>query len=340
MRSLALLLVVATSAAALAQTAQPPQFTDRVDVSRIVVDARPLDGKGNAILGLSADDFAVRIGNKPAHVESATWIGAESSEVLGPPVVDAPMPSGALPRGRLIVLLFQKDLQPTRIIGLMRILFRAKTFVETLGSDDRVAIVSFDSHLKIWVDFTNDKVELLRILDRGLLLEKPKALEESTAAISLTGWLSQSEGRKAYPFERALRLLGEALETLPGSKSIVLFGHGFGELTRMGVMMDNEYDDAVVALNRARAAVFSIDVTQADGHSLEVALQSVSEQTGGFYERTFHHPDRSVRRLVGALAGYYVLFVESPDRTFKWEELSVKLTRRDGTVLAREAIQR
>jgi VWFA-related protein len=328
------------SVAALAQTSQQPQFTDRVDVSRIVVDARPLDSKGNAILGLTVDDFAVKIHNQPVRVESATWVGAGSSDVQRPPAVDARVPVEPLEHGRLIVFLFQKDLEPLRIIGLMKILFRAKTFVETLGPDDRVAIVSFDSHLKIWVDFTNDKVELLRILDRGLLLERPKAIGESTAAVSLTRQLSQSEGRKTYPVEKALRLLGEALEPLPGSKSIVLFGHGFGHLTPTGVMMDNEYDDALVALNHARAAVFSIDVTQADGHSLEVGLQSVSEETGGFYERTFHHPDRTVRRLVGALAGYYVLFVESPGRSFEWEELSVKLTRRDGTVLARSAVQR
>jgi hypothetical protein len=242
-------------------------------------------------------------------------------------------------RGRLIVFLFQKDLHPSRIIGLMKILFRAKTFVETLGPDDRVAIVSYDSHLKIWVDFTNDRAELLRILDRGLLLERPKRLGENIASISLTRQLSQGEGRKAYPFEKALRLVGEALEPLPGSKSIVLFGHGFGQLTPMGVMVDDEYGDALAALSRARAAVFSIDVTQADGHSLEVGLQSVSEQTGGFYERTYHHPDRTVRRRVGALAGDYVLFVESPGRSFGWEELSVKLTRQNGTVLARSAAQ-
>src|SRR5262245_52307138 len=171
MRGFATLRILGMSVVALAQSSQQPQFTDRVDVSRVVIDARPLDGRGNAILGLTADDFAVRIGRRPVRVESATWVGADSSEVL-PPAADAGVSADLLPRGRLIVFLFQKDLEPSRIIGLMKILFRAKTFVETLGPDDRVAIVSFDSHLKIWIDFTNDKAELLRILDRGLLLER------------------------------------------------------------------------------------------------------------------------------------------------------------------------
>jgi hypothetical protein len=105
-RGLATLLTSGVGVIALAQAPPQPQFTDRVDVSRIVVDARPLDGKGNAILGLTADDFAVRIGNKAARVESATWVGAESSEAPPLPIVDARLPAAALERGRVFVLLF------------------------------------------------------------------------------------------------------------------------------------------------------------------------------------------------------------------------------------------
>jgi VWFA-related protein len=330
------LIVLIISTHSLAQSSQQPQFTDRVDVARIVVDVRALDGMGRAIQGLTADDFAVKIHGKPVRVESATWVGAGAD----PSAAIAPgFPEGSLPQGRLIVFLFQKDLEPHRIAGLMRMLFRAKTFVDTLGPDDRVAVVSFDSHLKIWADFTGDREEVRRILQRGLLLEQPTSLGETTAEISLTRRLTQAAGRKAYPIEKALLLIGEALEPLPGSKSIVLFGHGFGRYTAVGVMKEKGYDEALAALQRARAAVFSIDVTQADYHSLEVGLQSVSEETGGFYERSFHFPDRAVQRLAGALAGHYVLLVEAPERPFEWAELAVRLTRRSGTILARTAAQ-
>jgi VWFA-related protein len=333
---LALAVFVAVPAAA----QQPPRFRDRVDVARIVVDARALDSQGRAIPGLTADDFAIRIRNRPARVESATWVGADSdSDTADPTIEKGSVAEAVIPRGRLIVFLFQKDLEPTRIIGLMRMLFRAKTFLDTLGVDDRIAVVSFDSHLKIWSDFTNDRESVRRIFDRGLLLERPKPIGAPAAAISLTRELTQAEGRRAYPIEKALLLLGQALEPLPGTKSVVLFGHGFGRFTSSGVYMEHGYEEAVAALQRARAAVFSIDVTQADGHSLEVGLQSVSEETGGFYERSFVHPDRTVQRLVGALAGHYVLLVEASDGVSEWSELSVKLTRRRGTVLARTAAQ-
>ena len=119
----------------------------------------------------------------------------------------------------------------------------------------------------------------------------------------------------------------------------MLFGHGFGRYTANGVMMENGYGEALAALQRARAAVFSIDVTLADYHSLEVGLQSVSEETGGFYERSFHFSDRAVQRLVGALAGHYVLLVEAPERASEWTDVSVRVTRRGATVLARTAAQ-
>ena len=331
--------VLATSVMAASVVAQqPPRFRDRVDVARIVVDARVLDSQGRAIPGLTADDFVVRIRNRPARVESATWVGA-GSDAAEPALGNGPTREGAIPQGRLIVFLFQKDLEPSRIIGLMRMLFRAKTFLDTLGPDDRMAVVSFDSHLKIWADFTNDREAVRQIFDRGLLLERPKPIGEPASPIALTRELTQAEGRRAYPIEKALLLLGQALEPLPGTKSIVLFGHGFGRYTSMGVLMERGYEEALAALQRARVAVFSIDVTQADYHSLEVGLQSVSEETGGFYERSFHFPDRTVKRLAGALAGHYVLLVEASDEISEWSELSVKLTRRGGTVLARTAAQ-
>lgn len=292
---------------------------------------------GRAIPGLTADDFSVSIGGKLARLESATWVGAGADPTPRAESQSVTPDDGVLPRGRLILFLFQKDLEPHRIGGLMRMLFRARTFVDSFGPDDRVAVVSFDSHLKIWLDFTTERAPVRRIFERGLLLESPRPIGEPADAISLTRTLSQAAGRRAYPVEQALRLIGEALEPLPGSKSIVLFGHGFGRYTAAGVMKEKGYDEAVAALQRARAAVFSIDVTLADYHSLEAGLQSVSEETGGFYERSFHFPDRTIQRLVGALAGHYVLIIDAPEAASKGTDLLVKLTRHSGTVLARRS---
>ena len=320
---------------------QRPRFDERVRVDRIVVDARALDDRGDPIVGLAADDFAVRIDGKPRRVESAMWVGEDVNDDLASRAeADAAEAAGAKAtppqgvEGRLVVFLFQKDLEAGRIEGLMQLLFKSRDFLETLTPSDLVAILSFDSHLKIWTDFTNDRTHLDRVLAHGILFERPVTVSSSSAP-SLVERLDREKARRAYGIERALELIGNGLEPLPGVKSLVLIGHGFGRLEPgLGVRMENDYLPARRALVAARMSVFALDVTNADYHSLEAGLQLVAEQTGGFYARTHIFPDQAMRRLAGALAGYYVLFVETEESRRRLHDIAVTLTRRKGRVLA------
>jgi len=312
---------------------QAPRFHERIDVARVVVDARVVDDRGNPVIGLSADDFAVKIDRKACRVETASWIG-EQPTAAAP---DDALSDGVAPAGRLVVFLFQKDLEPSRIVGLMRMLMRSRDFLGTLAPADRVAILSFDSHLKIWSDFTNDRESLDRLLQHGVLLDRPPLVPRQNDP-SLVERLDPGQANHAYGMERALLLIGRALEPLPGSKSVVLVGHGFGHYTPDGVFMEADYEPARRALVAARTSVFSLDVTDADYHSLEAGLQMVSEETGGFYARTHIFPGQAMRRLSGALAGYYVLFVEAPDDIRGEHDVEVKLSRGKGTVLATTSV--
>ena len=58
---------------------QQPAVTERVDVSRVLIDVRVLGDEGGPVEGLGADDFEVRIGGEPVDVESALWLGADGS---------------------------------------------------------------------------------------------------------------------------------------------------------------------------------------------------------------------------------------------------------------------
>jgi VWFA-related protein len=315
---------------------QPPRFGERVDVARIIIDARVLDDAGNPVPGLTPDDFKVKIDGKVVRVETATWVGGRDTNLDAASPASTPLREAGVPPvnpGRLIVFLFQKDLEPSRILGLMRMLLKSRNLLETLTPNDRVAILSFDSHLKLWTDFTNDRERLDRVLAHGVLFERPPAVSASSTP-SLVERLDPGRGRRTYGIERALELIGEALEPLPGSKSLVLIGHGFGRFGRSGVAMEDDYGPARRALVASRTSVFSLDVTDADYHSLEAGLQLISEETGGFYARTHIFPDVAMRRLSGALAGYYVLFVEKPERERPMHNIEVELTRRKGQVLA------
>jgi len=328
-------MALSMASAAVGAQQPPPQYVERVEVARLIVDARALDDHGDPITGLTADDFKVTVDGMPARVETATWVGgrAESSDVAPPPAA-TPDASGPVSRGRLIVLLFQKDVDVSRLRGLMNMLLKSREVLDSLTPGDRVAILSFDKQLAIWTDFTSNRNRLDRILSHDLLMLGPPPVSASPAP-SLVAGLDPERARHTYEIEQALELIGDALVPLPGSKSLVLFGYGFGQLTLGGgVAMENNYDAARQALVDARTSVFSLDITDADYHSLEAGLQIVSEQTGGFYAKTHLFPGNAMRQLAGALAGYYALFVEKPDSHRAVHDIKTELTRRKGRVLA------
>jgi len=317
------------SASGAGQNQQVPRVQERVDVSRVLVDVRVVDDRGMPVQGLAASDFLVRVGGKPARVETAYWVGATPQALASesvPPGAPPPLPAVAPPeaRGRLIVLLFQKDLEPSRIVGLMRMLIETREFLDSLGPDDRVAVLSFDSHLRMWLDFTKDIDAVRQVLERGILFERPRRVEPVTSP-SLMATLDVVKTRRAYSIETALALLGQALEPLSGAKSVVYVGHGFGRIMGSAVYPEPSYGEARRALQAARASVFCLDVTDADAHTLEAGLQMTATDTGGFFERTHVHAGRAIERLAGALAGHYVLFLEvEPEAKSREIEIEVK----------------
>jgi hypothetical protein len=108
-----------------------------------------------------------------------------------------------------------------------------------------------------------------------------------------------------------------------------------GSINRSGdVSVGKGYTDTSRALTAARAAVFSLDITSADTHSLAYGLQRIAEETGGFYASSLDFPERPMRWLAGALSGYYVLFVERPEHDDKARDVMVGLTGRQGHVFA------
>ena len=327
--------------AILAHAQQKPaeRYTERVEVERVLVDVRVLDDDGRAVVGLRADDFGVKIGGKPVAIESAMWVGgAKPDSSVAASARNEPAADDGIP-GRLIVFLFQKDLEPSRLTGLMRMLIESQSFLDDLTPRDHIAVLSFDYKLKMWLDFTNDREAVRRVLQHDILFKDPQPVRQNSA-ISLARGLDASTASKTYSIEKALHRIADALHNLPGSKSIVLIGHGFGRLGWTGVRMEHGYEEARDALMAARTSVFSLDVTNADYHSLEAGLQLVSRDTGGFFARTHLFTEQAMERLSGVLTGYYVLFLEQPNVTPGTHKVDVRLTRQRGTVLARDSYVR
>ena len=324
----ALLILTAVSVRAAGQ--DPPRFTEKVDVARMLLDVRVIDPRGRPELGLEPADFEVRIDGKVARVESV-------QHVTGAPVATPAATSTAqrqyAPQGRLVVFLFQKNLHRSRIPGLMLMLRELGRRLGTFSPHDQVAVLRFDSRLHLLLDFTQNRDRLRKAFEHDVLSGHGRDPGERQVP-SLRPTLDREQVTPSYSMERALLRVAEALAPLPGPKSVVVVGHGFGRFSSMGVTLEPPYDQAPEALRRARATVFSLDVTDADYHSLEAGLKIVAADTGGLYQRTHVFSRAALDRVVAALEGQYVLFVEKPALRPGSHRLEVRLKGRDGVVLA------
>jgi VWFA-related protein len=317
-----------------------PQFQETITVSRLLVDVRVTDDYGEPVTGLSADDFIVKIGRAPATVESVAYVDesldARIAYELGetdPAVTPAPV-------GRLFVVFVQTDFgrDPARTGGQLHFNRYAEKFIESLMPEDRVAVFSFDSHLKFRLDFTSDKEAVADTITRAIYIDHPPA-PPIVHSPALASRLNREEMKRAASSESALLLIGNALMPIPGPKNVILMGWGLGEMSGGIVSMRPEWKAARRALDAARATIFAFDTTKADYHSLEIGLQKAAKDTGGFYAKTHVFPEIGLERLERTLRGRYELELRAPaSRTPGTYDLSVRVKRRGATVLAPSSI--
>lgn len=338
----------------LAAAEPPPEgppadsFEDEITVSLATVVVRAVDTWGRPILGLQPEDFQVRLGRQEVPVTAVDWIGAEGdppNPPAMPPLLqegdaganmeDIEVPPAPAPTaGRLVVFFVQADLNPTRISGQFRMRPRTRDLLDTLLPDDRVAVVSFDSHLKLWQDFTGDREAAHGALDRAMLFTTEGEVPPSGPP-SLAEHFDFAAARRAASPERALELTARAMEPLPGEKTLIFLGWGLGRFGTGGVRTTPAYKPAVRALKKARTSVFVLDVTSADEHSLEIGLQDIAEVTGGMYLSTFRLPNLATEILSKVISGYYVLTLDPSQLAGATGTLQFDLRTRNGTVLAR-----
>jgi len=239
--------------------------------------------------------------------------------------------------GRAIVFFVQADINnPHRTRGHLKMLPLLDEVLSTLTPADRVAVVSFDSHLKLRQDLTADRARVKDALWHAVRFggrppEEP--LEERSPFASR---FAREEPEEVATPERAIEKTADALSILPGEKVLVFLGWGLGRFTfGVGTRMTHEYGPALAALSRAHATVFVIDVDDSIYHDLELGLRRVAADTGGTYEKTTYFPSQATRRLARAITGYYLLSID-PDRLpAGHREVKVELRKRRGTVLVR-----
>ena len=223
---------------------------------------------------------------------------------------------------------------PSRVAGHMNFFPYALELIDSLAPEDRVAVFSFDSHLKFRLDFTTDRAAARKAMESTILIDDPPPPAPGPEP-SLASRLDRRAMRKVRDSEGALFLLGRALLTIPGSKSLLLLGWGLGQKTQSGVTMNWRWGDARPALQQARVSVFSIDTTYANYHDLEAGLKTAAEQTGGMYVKTYEFPENAMELVRRSLSGRYELTLVSPVALRSGaNSLDVRTSRGGATVLA------
>jgi len=312
-----LVMVLAMVVTAVGAQDTPIPFGATIEVKRILTEVRVVDDAGYPIADLGPGDFRVKISGKRAEVESVTWIPttSEAAAIVATPQ-DGVIPSGALliePKPRLIVVLFQTDINLYRIKGVVRMAPQAADFVRNLAPTDRVAFLTFESHLELRSDFTVDHDALAEMITTTEILHGTIDPPEPSSPL-LTQYFDVDKAHKSATITNALGLIARALIPLPGPKTLVLFGWGIGRFNPGHPITTADYGDTVAALAAARTSVFSLDITTADFHTLEIGLRKVSHDTGGLYLKTHLFPDTAMDKLVRVISSYYELSILPPPK--------------------------
>jgi hypothetical protein len=271
-----------------------------------------LEADGSPVLDLKPEDFRARIGRHEVLVVAVDWLPAGESPASSlPPEVLAEAGIVVDPPGQLLVFFVQAGLISSRTLGHLKQVPRARQLLDTLGRDDRVAVVSFDSHLKLRLDFTRDFRRVEEVLGEAIRYSKSPELRPGRFP-SLARHFDAAAARRVATPEKALTFTAESLKPLPGDKTLVFVGWGLGKYTDGGVRFGRDYEAARDALAAARTTVFVLDISEADYHTLEMGLQQIAQDTGGTYERVFRRGQIATKRLARTLEGSYLVTVENP----------------------------
>ncbi len=268
-------------AIALCAVLAAPQRSETITVSRVVVDARVTQFAGEPITGLAPADFDVRdrrqardrrmrrSGSRTSslRVDESDEVDREQSSPRR--LEDSTTRTTSLaPPGRLFVLFVQTDFARNtwRVTGHMKFLQYADALLDTFGPEDRIAVFSFDSHLKFRLDFSSDRDAVREApCATPLLIDYPPP-PPMVPSPSLAAYLDRDAMRRAAqlrdrPHARRQR---HALHRRP--QDLLLLGWGLGERTSSGVSMRYQWRDARRALDAARMSLFALDTTDADYH--------------------------------------------------------------------------
>lgn len=341
MRRAPLLLLVFLATTAFAQ------YQETITVSRVLIDARVTHPNGTPITDLTPEDFVVKIGGAPATVASATW--TDESEETVPRVPRGSSGSSARTAseelrgtrgtpGRLIVVFVQTDFQRANLRMQRQMAFApfADEIINSFDDDDRLAVFSFDSHLKFRCDLTTDKQTVIEAVRRSIRIDQPPP-PPAVPEPALAPLLDRAEMKRAVSSEEGMLIVANALKHIEGPKTMLLLGWGLGVKHGSMTMTRHEWPAARAALQEARVTVMALNTGL--GGELSFGMELASRETGGMYALTSDFPHQVTNRVRGTMLGRWELELATatPLRPGRYA-VDVRVKRRGAVVLAATSI--
>ncbi len=333
--------------------AQEPagSFEGLVEVTEVLLDVLAIDRSGDVVAGLGTDDFIVTENGDPVQLTGVSYYTTR----YGPDgTIQAA--DGDVPSSRYFIFFFH-DMrrygpEATRLVRQQLDAARkSRDWVEEhMLPSDWVAVASYDVKLKVHLDFTQDREQILQALDDGARGKDPEKNVgrrgrpvPPAGAPSLLRNLPQGKTlrKQTGRIYDGIRLLADASAFIVGRKNMLMFTVGFGEFRGTGVPTGDPryYPKMEQALNDANVAVYTIDLTPTGfDHAQRDFMSQLASDTGGYYYGTFVNFITPLREIAAENVGYYVLSYQSehPAQETGYQEVKVKAVDNSIKVRARK----
>ncbi|MYA07830.1 MAG: VWA domain-containing protein [Holophagales bacterium] len=322
-------------------------LNERIRVAEVLLDVLVTDRKGNVIEGLDAEDFVVLHDGEEQEVTSASFYG-------GPSELASPGGGGTARTDRYFILMFHDQrMQAPQLAGpqMDNARWLKRWIEEELQPNDQVAVFAYQARLKVYLDFTRDRAEILAAVDAA-----------STGKRDIERWVTRSDpefdpnspslfanlpagkelSRRSRKLQEALELVGEAAAGIAGRKNLVMFSLGFGDIGQFGSYTPDPryYPQMREALNAGNVAVYTIDTMGSRRRSIASAslndsLSLISNETGGHYYANFTNILSPMRQVAEENQGYYLVSFRSEYEAGTEGYRNIKVKVRDGNYKVR-----
>ena len=318
------------------------QLSERIRVAEVLLDVLVTDRKGNVIEGLGAEDFVVLHDGEEQEVTSASFYG-------GPSELSATGAGATTRTDRYFILMFHDQrMQAPQLAGpqMDNARWLKRWIEEELQPNDQVAVFAYQARLKVYLDFSRDRDEILAAVDaasrgkkdieRWVTRSDPE-FDPNSPSLFVNLPVEKELARRSRKLQEALELVGEAAAGIAGRKNLIMFSLGFGEIGQFGSYTPDPryYPQMREALNAGNVAVYTIDTMGSRRRSIASAslndsLSHISNETGGHYYANFTNILSPMRQVAEENQGYYLVSFRSEYEAGTQGYRGIKVKVRDG----------